>query len=108
MRFLYLLALLPFAASAQSVNDYVRDIMIPVVCGPYDIMIEKTEEMGYGDVVAFTGISSVSTDVATQVLVNPENGYFTVLNWYASDNVVCVFSNGMDYLSAFPPLGLEN
>jgi hypothetical protein len=95
------MVLLPFTASAQ-VQGFTRQSAIPAICGPADFMLEKTKEMGWGADPIFTGISDHDPSIATQIFVDKETGKFTVINWYSRPNIVCVFSNGSDYV--FRPL----
>jgi hypothetical protein len=96
MRFLLFLALLlPVSVYAQEFKD------IPAVCGPEKYMFERTQELGYGNKIIFTGVSEVNPNVATQVIVDEERGTFTILNWYPTDGIVCVFNNGINYVTAW-------
>jgi len=95
--------LLPFAASAQTMEDYAKVKMLPAICGPAEYMFKRTEEMGFGTDPIFTGISDIDNGIATQVVVDETTGKFSVLNWYAKVNVVCVFNNGSNYISKTVP-----
>lgn len=99
MRFLLFLALLlPVSVYAQ---EYSVERSLPAVCGPEKYMFERTQELGYGNKIIFTGVSEVNPNVATQVIIDEERGTFTVLNWYPTDGIVCVINNGINYVTAW-------
>lgn len=99
MRFLLLIALLlPVSVHAQEFSVEKR---IPAICGPEEYMFDRTEELGYGNKIIFTGVSEVNPDVATQVIIDEKRGTFTVLNWYPTDGMVCIFNNGILYVTAW-------